>query len=327
MYGCSNPSSGPNGSPSQHPSISSHANENALNKAIEAQNKHTKDLMQISGVIGTGVGLNEEDEATPEIIVFTEKDVKDVKKELDGFKTRVVNVGKVEGFGGKPGGTSTGFTGTYSPVPCGVSVGNDLECASGTLGCVVQSRTDPGKRYALSNNHVFARENAGSLGERLDQPGRYDNSCNQTGQFATLAGFNTISATTSNAFDAAIAEYTTNNYTLSMVNNLYTPSNTVVQPAVGLAVKKVGRTTGLTTGKIGAINVTIKVSYVFGTATFTNQIYVKGQFIKAGDSGSLMVTSTGNNPVGLDFAGSGNSSFASPIQPVLDYFNVDVASN
>jgi hypothetical protein len=58
-----------------------------------------------------------------------------------------------------------------------------------------------------------------------------------------------------------------------------------------MAVKKSGPTTGLTNGNITAVSATINVSYGSGkTARFTNQIVVgSGDFIAAGDSGSLMV--------------------------------------
>ena len=57
-----------------------------------------------------------------------------------------------------------------------------------------------GTIYALSNNHVFARENAASLGETIYQPGRYDLNCGSGSQYAwaTLAfsGRSVSSATT-----------------------------------------------------------------------------------------------------------------------------------
>ena len=43
----------------------------------------------------------------------------------------------------------------------------------------------------------------------------------------------------------------------------------------------------------------------------------KGAFSRAGDSGSLIVTQTGNNPVALLFAGGQTSTFANPIGAVM----------
>lgn len=285
---------------------------------MAVQAKHTDALMAKVGVVGTGVGANPD--GSPVLLILTSNDgVKNLPTMIEGVKTRVDVVGEVRAMG---------YTGTYRPVPGGVSVGNANECAAGTIGCQV---IKGGVRYALSNNHVFARENAASIGERINQPGRYDAKpkCAQTGQIGTLADYEPIVFSTSanNVIDAAIAGYSSGiSTTCSMVKNLYTPSSTVVSPSVGLAVKKVGRTSGLTTGTIAGINVTLNVGYSSGTARFVNQIYVASSFIRSGDSGSLMVTQSGNNPVGLNFAGGGGTSFANPIGPVLQAFGASVCS-
>ena len=52
----------------------------------------------------------------------------------------------------------------------------------------------------------------------------------------------------------------------------------------------------------------------------------QAQFIRSGDSGSLMVTETGNNPVGLCFAGGSGGAFANPIGPVLQALGVTIAT-
>jgi hypothetical protein len=154
-----------------------------------------------------------------------------------------------------------------------------------------------GTKYFLSNNHVFARENAAAIGERIDAPGRYDGKprCAQTGVCAHLSDFQPVSFSNSNVIDAAIALPDPSRAFTTAEAGGYTPASTVVSPSVGLAVKKTGRTSGLTTGSIQAINVTINVQYSTGAiATFTGQIMTPGTFIRSGDSGSLMVTQTGN---------------------------------
>ena len=59
-----------------------------------------------------------------------------------------------------------------------------------------------------------------------------------------------------------------------------------------------------------------------------NQIIVENRkpFLKAGDSGSLLVTRIGNNPTGLLFAGNGTGkmAIANHIDVVLDKFFVSV---
>jgi hypothetical protein len=105
-------------------------------------------------------------------------------------------------------------------------------------------------------------------------------------------------------------------------NGYGTPKSTTVNAAIGQAVQKYGRTSQLTTGTITATNGTITINYgTAGNAIFYNQIIVQSSkpFIKAGDSGSLLVTKTGLNPVGLLFAGdsSGKYAIANDIYNVL----------
>lgn len=273
--------------------------------------KHEAKLLGKKGVNGVGVGQNED--GSPNIVVFTkDNNATDIPAELEGHKVKRVAIGEIKALG---------FTGKYSPVPIGVSVGNQNEGSSGTVGAVV---TKNGYRYILSNNHVLARSNAARVGEAIVQPGRAD--AYAPARVATLSAYRTITfGNTNNIMDAAIAQYSASN-TSWAVNNYYRPSPYTRAAYVGMPVKKVGRTTGFTRGKIAATNVTVNVGYPGGTARFTNQIYVASTFIQAGDSGSLMVTESGNYPVGLNFAGGTNAGFANPIGPVLQYFGVKIAS-
>jgi hypothetical protein len=101
-----------------------------------------------------------------------------------------------------------------------------------------------------------------------------------------------------------------------------------------MAVKKYGRSTGLTKGAIDAIDVTITIAYgnPEPEAQFINQIIIigdlPGPFNRGGDSGSLVVVSggpDGRRPVGLLFAGADNLTVANPIKPVLERFGATIA--
>jgi len=288
------------------------ADDPAVMAAMVAQDRATPALLKQSGILGTGVSADAA--GKPVILVYTERaGMAGVPKSIDGIPTQEFVTGKVVAYA-KPGGGT---------LQMGTSTGNDNECASGTLSCVV---IKGGTEYFLSNNHVFARENAASIGERIDAPGRYDGHprCAQTPIAATLSDFQPINFGGNNTIDAAIARPDPGRAYTSVSAGGYDPSSTVVSPSVGLAVKKQGRTSGLTHATIQAINVTITVGYSAGTAVFNNQIQTPGQFIRAGDSGSLMVTETGANPVGLCFAGSSSASFSNPIGPVLQRFSATV---
>jgi hypothetical protein len=275
-----------------------------IRTAIAAQERATPGLLR-NGIIGTGVSVDAA--GRPEIVIYADRDGAVAPSRIEGIPTRVLVTGPVVAYA----------------LQMGTSTGNDRECASGTLGCVV---VKGGADHFLSNNHVFARENLASNGERIDAPGRYDGHprCAQTPHIGTLAGFKSINFGGNNTVDCAIAKPISGLSYSAVEAGGYTPASTSRSPSVGLAVKKTGRTSGLTHGNILAVNVTIQVGYQRGVATFSGQIQTPGNFIRSGDSGSLMVTESGNNPVGLCFAGSSQASFANPIGPVLQALGVSL---
>lgn len=297
-----------------------------LISVMAIQDRYTPELMAINGVVGTATGLDAK--GNPAIKVYTEnKMVSGIPKELDGVSVDVEVTGKA---------FAMALTGRYRPVPNGVSVGNNNECAAGTIGCVVHKGTG---HYILSNNHVLARVNAASIGEPIVQPGRYDNKPKcanklSTDQVATLSDFVSIDfgPQNNNRVDAAIAQLTaTTTFTCATLSGFYgLPSSTVVQEQIGLGIKKVGRTTSLTTGTITAVNATVNVNYGSpGVATFSGQIITSGQFCRSGDSGSLVVTNdSGNNPVGLLFAGFNDGTcILNQIDEALNSFGVTVCDH
>ena len=216
-----------------------------------------------------------------------------------------------------------------------------IYCYAGTLGSLVTDGTDD---YILSNNHVLAKENDpdnSSLdpdGRNIIQAGLLDEgTCSLSlGDPNNIVGYLTAYVPLQfgkgknppeNKVDAAIA---VTNETVAMVASDGSirdvgPLTGAPETAnVGDQVHKSGRTTGHTFGEVAAINVTIKVKYMSGTALFVDQIEATGlcdtQFSDSGDSGSLIVTlrdGAPRAPVGLLFAGGGASTFANPIDTVL----------
>jgi len=296
--------------------------------AMAAQNRHNPHLLALPDVVGTATGVNEA--GKPAIKVFTKRTVPPglIPESLDGIPVAVEVTGEIFALA-KPSGTvKINPTQRFDrAVPIGVSTGNEGECSAGTIGARVKKGSDV---YALSNNHVYALENDAPIGSQVLQPGRYDTSCSfsENNVIGTLDAFVEIdfSGTPSNVVDAAIALSSTANLGNATPANGYgTPKSSPAAAVIYQAVQKYGRTTSLTKGTVTAINGTIKVSYTAGIATFVNQIVVQSNkpFIKAGDSGSLLVTDQ-RNPVGLLFAGdsSGKYAIANPIGPVLDKFQV-----
>ncbi|NQU39124.1 MAG: hypothetical protein HQ523_04150 [Lentisphaerae bacterium] len=231
-----------------------------------------------------------------------------------------------------------------APIKLGTSGGwaDDLAngyCCGGTLGALVE---DASGQYILSNFHVLAADrvsggntDTADIGDVVIQPALIDVGCNQDNAqpVATLEGWADPLAGAN--VDAAIAQTVSGMVDATgAILGIGTPSSQTVAASIRQRVKKMGRTTGLSSSKVSGLNATISVTYdtecagpVRGTATFTGQIVIdnKGaKFLDSGDSGSLMVEDTASNPraIGLLFAGSSRTAIANPIDDVLSAFSV-----
>lgn len=239
------------------------------------------------------------------------------------------------------------------PADIGVSSGSERLirirggwwCTVGTLGVRLTDGTDV---YALSNNHVYALEGKGEIGDWILQPGRVDmtdQACGSTAEInEAIIGYLydyvpiQFSRKAHNKVDAAVAYTTTAMVGRStpLATGYGIPSSATLpatEDLLELEVQKHGRTTALTTGRITGINATILVKYDSGTARFDGQIEVTrpdgSPFSEGGDSGSLIVTCNGVNPVALLFAGGetldgDKVSFGNPIDDVLSELSAEL---
>jgi hypothetical protein len=183
--------------------------------------------------------------------------------------------------------------------------------------------TNGGTQYILSNNHVLARGDQAVAGEDISQPGLIDNGCRVP---PIVADFTGAAALGSNV-DAAVAQLRTGQMdSTGFIEDIGVPSSTIVNPSVGLAVAKSGRTTGFTTGTVSSVNTSVNVQYQKGcnqgkkfVVSYTNQVVINSStFSAGGDSGSLIVTNNAShNPVALLFAGSSTTTIGNPIGEVL----------
>lgn len=96
-------------------------------------------------------------------------------------------------------------------------------------------------------------------------------------------------------------------------------------PAVGMRVRKLGRTTGLTTSEIQQIGRTISLSLGDRGTVVLNNAIMTGPMSEGGDGGALVVDGDGY-AVGIIVGGSQISSVLAPIQDVLDAYNVQMVS-
>lgn len=103
--------------------------------------------------------------------------------------------------------------------------------------------------------------------------------------------------------------------------------NETKEPALGMRVRKFGRTTEYTEGNITLLNATVNIGYNTAqgqrTARFVGQTITESMS-QGGDSGSLIVDVAENKAVGLLFAGSNLATIFTPINVVLDALNITI---
>jgi hypothetical protein len=309
-----------------------------LQAAMRVQEANTAALMRTTGVVGTAITAD--DQGRPAIMVLTEHAMASgrLPATIGGYPVIEEVTGKIVAM--KGGGVSHTALQT-PPIQLGTSGGNvnDIAngyCCSGTLGALVQKG---GTQYILSNSHVFAGDvvsggngRVATIGDDVNQPGLVDNGCRASGTnlVADLSSLSTLypPASTPNV-DCAIAQVRAGMVrTDGAILEIGTISATTVAAALNQAVKKSGRTTGLTRSSISGLNATVNVGYetecagTSFTKTFTGQILVTNRgsrFLNSGDSGSLMVEDVTTNPraVGLLYAGSSSIAVANPINDDL----------
>jgi len=129
-----------------------------------------------------------------------------------------------------------------------------------------------------------------------------------------------------NVVDAALARPLDPAMFTDEILGIGTISGTMA-PTLGQQVRKSGRTTGLTFGRVTLLNATVNVGYntVHGdrTARFTGQVITEAMS-QGGDSGSLVVNASDNRAVGLLFAGSPLATIFTPIDVVLAALNITI---
>ncbi len=303
--------------------------------ALAAQERVTEDWLALEGVVGTAIGVDGAGNAVLKVYL--------TELGIAAFPSRFAGVDVVPEVTGRfmalpataEADSEVDPTTTFPrPVPIGVSTGH-TDVTAGTIGARV---TDGSRTFALSNNHIFAANNGGRVGDNLLQPGVVDGGRDPDDVFGTLYDYEPLKFCQTfrcemNRIDAAIALTTPDDLDTATPEGGYgSPRSWTDEAALGMSVQKYGRTTGHTVGQVTGINATIDVGYRTGKARFEDQIVISGAgFSAGGDSGSLVVTKglllADRRPVGLLFAGTFSSTLANPIDLVLDRFGIEVDGN
>jgi hypothetical protein len=211
-----------------------------------------------------------------------------------------------------------------------------FKITAGTIGAIAREKKT-NRDVILSNNHVLANENVAKIGDAILQAGAFDGGAVPRDAIANLSKWIELSAKRSNLIDAAIAPVTKSiDFDPIDYKGIGKLAGTRTAPLLpGTDVKKVGRTTGVTQGRVSAIEVDkVVIDYDMGSLSFDNQIEIEsvdsGAFSAGGDSGSLILDEE-NLGCALLFAGSerGGSNdrgltYANPIATVLKRLAIEL---
>lgn len=313
-------------------------------------------LLQKPNVVACGIGYKVTEQGQTDQLSLVVSVVRKLPKSeltsqalipssVDGMVTDVVETGKIRAL--MPGPTDR-----YRPAQPGISIGH-YQITAGTFGLLVRRR---GELFIISNNHVLANSNAAQAGDLILQPGPADGGTTAD-RIATLAEFvpldfgqeegtcsiaQTIASLLNalanlsgsshrlqavqmtagrNLMDVALARPDSADLVSPQIMNIGLPTG-VAEPTLGLAIQKMGRTTGLTQGTVQQIDVTVNVDYHGQTAHFTDQV-IAGRMSSPGDSGSSILDMQ-RRVVGLLFAGSDQVTIFTPIQTILDRLELEV---
>lgn len=324
--------------------------------------RNRRKLLELPNVTGVGIGhkiIGGQPTNQPAIIVMVKKKLQPqnlsrtdhVPSQLDGAATDVIEVGELR---------LLNRTQYLRPAPPGCSLGH-YKITAGTFGAVVRDNRT-GAAMILSNNHVLANMTRGTdglarVGDPILQPGAYDGGTKEQ-TIATLERFVPLNRDLHPADcpRAAAVERignhliqsmrphyqmrlfkTTGNYNLvdAAIARPLTPASITPsvmeigqiagshEATVKMLVKKSGRTSGTTQGRVLSIQATLQIMLAPDeTATFEDQI-VMDPISQPGDSGSLIVDEH-NFAVGLLFAGSDQATIANRIQNVLSLLDISI---
>jgi len=301
--------------------------EREMYKIIEIKQTAEAELLNRAGINGVDIGFkyvngHKTDQIAIRVLVAHKRDVSPeerIPSRIEGVPTDVIEETII------PYGVRADSK-RYDPLVGGISIGPCDAMWFGTLGAIVYDNTN-GMPMALSSFHVMTIGPDWAAGDTMSQPGRGDGG----GCAADMVGA-LQRAVLNGEVDGAVASITgrTHRSAIAEIGDI----RGVTTAALGMSVRKRGRTTGLTYGIVDSIAATIRIDYGYGIGvrTLSNQIGIvpdssrSQRFSSSGDSGSVIVD--GSNQAAALLVGGGvkkgSRTFGSSFDRVLTALKVSL---
>jgi hypothetical protein len=307
------------------------------------------------------IGFND---SVDRIVVFTKRVAPGSKKQLALLPNKIDNVeikyrqGALQSIDDSPPTTHGApayivrITAGSHRYTCGssISVGNNRE--AGTLTCLV--RDAAGTIFGLSNNHISGGCSYAGVGLPIVAPGIADVTPGGLNPFTLgfhhralpLVAGSPDNVNPKTNLDAAIFRLQDASVVSSFQRDVYDTPGATGPISAGMAVEKVGRTTGHTVGTVvsqvyGANHVFYQAQlYGFAGPVYFDPLFAiagsTGLFSDSGDSGSLITTVDGaGNRTSIAIVVGGmndktapgdKTTLALPIEPILAGLDVALVS-
>ncbi|MFQ5552616.1 MAG: hypothetical protein ACE5EW_02735 [Thermoplasmata archaeon] len=300
----------------------------------KAKARHERRLLRKRNVVGLAVGKKtvggEETDELCLVVLVREKlpeaelaPRERIPKRINDISTDVVEAGELEALGQRLRVIRRPVD-RWRPAPGGVSLAH-ANVSAGTLGCVVRRDGEP---FILSNSHILSDSGRGAVGDPILQPAPEDGGRDPEDVIAHLSDFVPLRwrwrgilrilsplFPRRNQVDCALARPVSVGDLRGDLSRIG-PVEGVAAPFIGQDVRKSGRTTGLTRGRVMLLDATVTIRYGEGReALFTDQI-ITTDMSQGGDSGALVVDDD-RRAVGLLFAGSEQVTVLNRISQVL----------
>ena len=258
---------------------------------LDVLSRHEQELKAYQGVHYVDVGYKFEDgKPTDELAIRVHVGEKQPESELESSQVlpREIENAPVDVIQSSPGLEQNPRDKRFDPLEGGIAVKNTRHTSFGTLGAVVFDAASS-VPMGLSNHHVLVGQ-GGREGDRIAQP----SSGNPADVIGTLTRWNLN-------LDCAVCRLSDSREFSRGIVDFPQGVKGIVQPVVGMAVAKSGRTTQTTFGIVDGVTIE-----EFTMIPDPQNPPPTGEISAGGDSGSVWLEDTTTNAVGLHFAGERN---------------------